>query len=75
VVDSGYAKHEDPRGHTLITIAHAILFCQFAREVWDAVQVVHPIKLQRKFFSPRIWALDFLDRCSRMKRTTMVVTM
>jgi hypothetical protein len=41
--------------------------------LWD---IIHPIKLQRKFFfSPRIWALDFLNRCSEMERTTMVVTM
>jgi hypothetical protein len=27
------------------SIEHALLFCQFAREVWEAVRTVHPINL------------------------------
>jgi hypothetical protein len=58
------------------SIEHALLFCQFAREVWEAVQTVHPINLQRKYFtSTRVWTLDFLDRCSDLEATAMVVSM
>jgi hypothetical protein len=58
------------------TIEHALLFCQFAREVWDAVRNEHLIDLQRKHFtSPRVWTLDFLDRCNDMEATAMLVTL
>ena len=37
------------------TIGHALLFCQFADEVWRQVRAEFPIQLQRRSFrSPRI---------------------
>jgi ribonuclease HI len=58
------------------SIEHTILMCQFAREVWEVISAEHPIQLQRKFFtSTRTWLMDFLERCSAMDATVMVVTM
>jgi ribonuclease HI len=58
------------------SVEHSLLFCQFAREVWEVVRADHPINLQRKhFISTRVWTLDFLDRCSDMEATAMLVTL
>jgi hypothetical protein len=47
------------------TVKHALLFCQYAREVWQGVKAEHEIQLQRKSFtSPRTWVLNLLDRGS-----------
>jgi ribonuclease HI len=57
-------------------IEHTILFCQFAREVWEAVSSEHHLNLGRKFFtSSRSWTLDFLERASEMEATVMITTM
>jgi hypothetical protein len=57
------------------SIEHALLFCQYAREVWEAVRTDYPMNLQRKgFTSTRVWTLDFLERCSDLEATAMVVT-
>ena len=57
-------------------IEHTLLFCPFAREVWEAVSAEYQINLRRKFFtSTRTWVLDFFHRCSAMEATTLTVTL
>jgi hypothetical protein len=58
------------------TVEHALLFCPFADEVWREVKSDFSIHLHRKTFtSRRVWALDFIDRCSELEATTLMVTL
>jgi ribonuclease HI len=57
------------------TVEHALLFCPFARAVWDGVKERFGIQLGRKCFStPKKWLFDFLARCSGDEATTLAVT-
>jgi hypothetical protein len=58
------------------TVEHALLFCQFAREVWQQVKTVFTVHLRRSCFtSPRTWTLDFLGRCSKVEATVVIVAL
>jgi hypothetical protein len=58
------------------SIEHTLLFCCFAQEVWEIVSAEYPIELRRKYFtSTKTWTLDFLERCSPMQATVLMVTM
>jgi hypothetical protein len=53
------------------TVEHALLFCHFANEVWREIRQRYMIRLGRSHFtSPRVWALDFLERGSDLELTT-----
>jgi hypothetical protein len=55
-------------------IAHAMLFCQFARSVWQEVKHIVPMKLDRKSFSSnKFWLFDFLARSSDLQAMTLTV--
>jgi hypothetical protein len=61
--------------HQHETVEHALLFCPFAKEVWQDVKSDHMIHLHRMgFTSPRVWTLDFMDRCSQIEATILMVT-
>ena len=52
-----------------------MLFCPFARAVWDGVKGCVAIQLGRKSFStPKMWFFQFLARCSGEEATTLAVT-
>ena len=56
-------------------IEHALLFCPFAREVWDEVKDSFDIHLnQRSFIKPRLWLFDFLAHCTKEAATILTVT-
>jgi hypothetical protein len=56
-------------------VDHALLFCPFARQVWDEVKESFDIYLNRNDFrSPKMWLFDFLGRCSRQEGTVLAVT-
>jgi hypothetical protein len=56
-------------------VDHALLFCPFARQVWDEVKESFDIHLNRNDFrSPKMWLFDFLGRCSRQEGTVLAVT-
>jgi hypothetical protein len=60
--------------HQHETVEHALLFCSFAREVWQHVKSDHTIHLHREgFTSPRVWTLDFMDKCSQQEATILMV--
>jgi hypothetical protein len=45
------------------SVEHALLFCPFARAVWDGVKERVGIQLGRKCFStPKKWIFEFLAR-------------
>jgi hypothetical protein len=57
------------------SVEHALLFCPFARAVWDGVKERVGIQLGRKCFStPKKWLFKFLARCSGEEATTLAVT-
>jgi hypothetical protein len=61
--------------HQHETVEHALMFCPFAKEVWQDVKSDHMIHLHLKgFTSPRVWTLDFMDRCSQIEATILMVT-
>jgi ribonuclease HI len=52
-----------------------MLFCPFAREVWERVKSAHPVELNRReFANPKQWLFDFLRRSSDHQATTLAVT-
>ena len=56
------------------SIEHAMLFCQFARTVWQRIKLSVPLKLNRKFFSScKQWLFDFLARSSELQATMLTV--
>jgi hypothetical protein len=55
-------------------IEHTLLFCQFARVVWQEVKEHIPLHLERKnFSSPKLWLFDFLARSTGLQATTLAV--
>ena len=57
------------------SVAHALLSCSYAREVWQEVKSEFPVQLQlRGLISPRVWVSDFLSRCSDLEATTVMTT-
>jgi hypothetical protein len=58
------------------TVEHALLFCQFAHDVWQQVKTVFIVHLCRSCFtSSRTWTLDFLGRCSKVEATVVIVAL
>ncbi|KAK1602970.1 hypothetical protein QYE76_018463, partial [Lolium multiflorum] len=58
------------------TVEHALLFCPYVDEVWREVKADFHIHLNRKaFISPRVWTLDFVDRCSDLEATVLMVSL
>ncbi|KAE8783266.1 non-ltr retroelement reverse transcriptase [Hordeum vulgare] len=56
------------------TVEHTLLFCPYASEVWSTVKEFQPIHLHRRSFtSTRAWTLDFLDKCSDVEGTVLIV--
>lgn len=56
------------------SIEHALLFCQFAREVWKEVKLKANIQLCRKSFtSPKTWLYEFMLRASENERMILAV--
>lgn len=56
------------------TIEHVILFCQFAREVWQEIKTTHHVQLCRKNFTcPRTWLHDFMLRSSDREKMILAV--
>jgi ribonuclease HI len=54
--------------------AHTLLFCQFARDVWEDLKIWSAIKLQRhNFINPKAWLFDFLSRSSVQQMTVLTV--
>jgi ribonuclease HI len=52
------------------------LFCPYVDEVWREVKADFHIHLNRKaFISPRVWTLDFVDRCSDLEATVLMVSL
>lgn len=57
------------------SVEHALLFCPFARAVWDGVKEHIGIQLNRRSFTtPKLWLFDFLARCTKEQATTLAVT-
>jgi ribonuclease HI len=57
----------------LETIEHVLLFCQYAREVWEEIKLVYRVHLKKKLFTcPRTWLHDFLSRTT--DREQMILT-
>lgn len=57
------------------SIEHCLLFCQFAREVWEQVKLCFDINLCRSTFtSPSQWLFNFLPRANDLMSTVMTVT-
>jgi ribonuclease HI len=53
-----------------------MLFCCYAREVWEIISSEFSLRLCRQqFTSTKVWTLDFLERSSEMQTTAMMVTM
>jgi ribonuclease HI len=51
-----------------------MLFCPFARAVWEGVKKDYNIQLNRKeFSSPKLWLFDFLSKCSSQDGTVLAV--
>jgi hypothetical protein len=51
-----------------------MLFCPFAREVWDDVKKDFDIPLNRKFFSsPKTWLMEFMSKCTAVQATVLAV--
>jgi ribonuclease HI len=62
--------------HRYETVEHALLFCQYASEVWHGVKSEHDIHLQKNSsISPRTWVLELFPRGSEIQITTAAVTM
>jgi ribonuclease HI len=58
------------------TIEHALLFCPYAKEVWKEIKSGHMIHLNRRAFtSPRVWTLDFIDKCTDLEASILMVSM
>jgi predicted Zn-ribbon and HTH transcriptional regulator len=58
------------------TIEHALLFCPYVDEVWREVKDDFHIHLNRKaFISPRVWTLNFVDSCSDLEATVLMVSL
>jgi ribonuclease HI len=56
------------------TAAHTLLFCQYAKEVWEEVKITSGIQLQRASFTePKYWVFDFLSRSSDRQNTALAV--
>jgi hypothetical protein len=54
--------------------AHTLLFCQFARDVWEDLKIWSAIKLQRhNFINPKAWLFDFLSRSLVQQMTVLTV--
>jgi hypothetical protein len=54
---------------------HTMLFCQYAVEVWRAIQDHYPIKLGRSDFSTaKTWLFEFLGRSNDQEIVTLAVT-
>jgi hypothetical protein len=61
-----YGREED--------IAHSLLLCQFAREVWRSVRQKFSIQLQcRELWSTKQWLFNFLTKASDVEATTLAV--
>lgn len=57
------------------SVEHALLFCPYARNVWEMIKNVFGISLQRyNFLSPKLWLSDFLSRSSDQEATVLAVT-
>lgn len=57
------------------SIEHCLLFCQYARAVWEEIKLSFHIKLRRsEFRSPKQWLFDFLSRSTDRCATVMTVT-
>ncbi|KAM3230197.1 hypothetical protein ACQJBY_060782 [Aegilops geniculata] len=57
------------------SIEHALLFCHYARNVWDEVKNFFHVQLcRREFRSPKQWLFDFLSRCTDREATVMAVS-
>jgi hypothetical protein len=58
------------------TVEHALLFCQFAGEVWKEIKTEFNVHLKRRgFVSARTWVLDFFNRCSDVEATVVMVVL
>lgn len=58
------------------TIEHCMLFCSYARAVWDEVKSSYGLTLRRSNFrSPRQWLFDFLQLSSDHAATVLTVTL
>ena len=56
-------------------VEHAMLFCPFAREVWNSVKDSFSVQLNRQgFANPKQWLFDFLKRCSKQDATVLAVS-
>jgi hypothetical protein len=55
-------------------VEHAMLQCQFAKQVWRVVKETFSIQLARtEFTSPKYWLFDFLSRATELEATTLAV--
>jgi hypothetical protein len=53
---------------------HTMMFCQFARDVWNELKASFPIELQRKnFINPKAWTFDFISRSNHRGNTLLAV--
>jgi hypothetical protein len=56
-------------------VEHAMLQCQFAKEVWRGVKAKFNIQLQRRdFMSPKIWLYQYLNQATDIEATVLAVT-
>jgi hypothetical protein len=56
------------------TAPHALLYCQYATEVWSEIKTTYNIHLRRKFFtSSKTWLFEFLSRSSDKECTVLAV--
>jgi hypothetical protein len=54
---------------------HTVIFCQYAMEVWRAVECDFTVKLCRnEFTTSKAWLFEFLDRSSDQETVTLAVT-
>jgi hypothetical protein len=54
--------------------AHTMLFCQFAKDVWNELKVSFPVKLQKKsFINPKAWTFDFISRSDHRGNTLLAL--
>ena len=57
------------------SVEHALLFCPFARQVWDDFKKDYDIQLDRRSFkTTKLWLFHFLARCSRTEAMVLAVT-
>ncbi|XP_051212022.1 uncharacterized protein [Lolium perenne] len=56
-------------------VEHILLFCPFARAIWDAVKAKVQIKLSLNSFSNlKLWVFAFLEKASAIQTTAFAVT-